>query len=105
MFYAPVADKRRCVVLGADCFIGRVSYRSFHFSVNWQNLSEVDIMANRVLIGAVLAGVAVVVFLAIFLPVYLTQTGKNEEPKPTQLTPDEQFYRDVKDVDRLVHNT
>ncbi|XP_022100313.1 sucrase-isomaltase, intestinal-like [Acanthaster planci] len=58
-------------------------------------------MANKVLIAGVSAVLVVVVFLAIFLPVYLTQTGTEEEPKPTQLTPDQQFYRDVKDEDRF----
>ncbi|XP_038050832.1 sucrase-isomaltase, intestinal-like [Patiria miniata] len=60
------------------------------------------IMVNKALVASVTIAAVVVVFLAVFLPVYLTQTSKDDGKEPSEyLTPDQQFYRDVNDEDRF----
>lgn len=60
---------------------------------------------NRKALVGVLVVLVVVAFLAIFLPVYLTQGNDAVTPPPENLTPDQQFYQDVKDEERYsLHN-
>ena len=59
-------------------------------------------MNKRVLIGVLVVVVMIVAFLAIFLPVYLTQNNVDEQTPTDTLTPDQQFYQDVKDEERFV---
>ena len=60
-------------------------------------------MVSRTVAVVASAAVVGVLFLAIFLPVYLTQRESPGDPTTgteATLTPDEIFYRDVKDEER-----